>query len=149
MSATSQSERTRVLMATAQDEATALGHEYVATEHVLLALLTERGGLVEQVFAETGVDTSAARERIVGTVRPGRQRTADHALPLTSRTSRVLALAEAEANALGSDAIEPEHMLLGMLADGTGIGAQVLLDDGLTLARAREATRRLVDTPRT
>lgn len=150
MSALGQSERLRAVLAQARDEAVELSHEYIGTEHVLLALTTDRGGVVEQVFKTTGIDPVDVRDRIVSTVVRGRTVNvhANASLPLTSRTKASLELAEQEARALRHPYLGPEHALLGMLAEQKGIAAQILADSGLTLQRARDETTRILGVPR-
>ena len=128
----------RGLLAAAQAEAAGLRHEYIGTEHVLLALSGDAAG--GALLTRLGVDPGRVRATLLAAVRPG-----EVALPpagerpYTSRTQQVLALAAASARALGREEVGVEHLLAGVAREGRGIGAQVLLDQGLTAERARWA----------
>jgi ATP-dependent Clp protease ATP-binding subunit ClpC len=141
-------ERVRQILAAAREEAARLRHEYVGTEHILLALLADEGGVSAAVLTNLGVDREAVRALIEATVKTGN---ADphHGpdLPYTSRAKRVLELAMAESRELHHTYVGSEHLLLGLVAEGKGIAAQVLQDSGVTLEGARAEARRLLGTP--
>jgi ATP-dependent Clp protease ATP-binding subunit ClpC len=142
-------ERARAVLARATAEATALDHEYVGTEHMLLALLADDGGVPEAVLTALHVDRARVRDAVLQIVRPGKAApAAAHPLPNTSRTKAALELATAEARRLHHDYVGAEHILLGLLAEGKGIAAQVLIDAGATLDAARLETARLLGEPR-
>ena len=108
----------------AQEEARRLNHNYVGTEHLLLGLLRDEDGVAATALHTLGVSFDAVRmevERIigVGTEPPGPQ------LPFTPRAKEVLEMSLREARQLGNDSIGSEHLLLGMLREGEGVGAQV------------------------
>ena len=121
----------------AQDEARALGHAYLGTEHLLLGLLGQTTSVAAAALAVLGVEPQAVRaavERIIG-------RGGDLAcgqLCLTPRLKKVFALAAKEAKPARQHAVEPEHLLLGLLAEGEGVAAAVLGEQGVSLARVRE-----------
>jgi ATP-dependent Clp protease ATP-binding subunit ClpC len=145
-------ERARHVLERAAAEATALDHEYVGTEHILLALLADDGGVAEALLAALRVDRARVRESVLQAVRPGKSAPpAAHplpSLPYTSRSKTALELAATEARGLHHDHVGPEHILLGLLAEGKGIAAQVLFDAGATLAAARAETIRVLGEPR-
>ena len=142
-------ERTRHVLADARLEAARLGHEYVGTEHLLLALVADERGVSAAVLTNLGVDRPGVRHVVETTVRRGGGRAPQGAdLPYTSRAKRVLGLAMAEARALHHSYIGSEHLLLGLVAEQTGIAAQVLAEQGLTLAGARAETVRLLGAER-
>jgi ATP-dependent Clp protease ATP-binding subunit ClpC len=121
-------------------EAQALNHEYIGTEHLLLALLASRQGTGATALRKLGVDLDAVANRVLTIVQRGSGRndaSSGALLPLSSRTKKVLELAREEARALNHRLIGTEHLLLGMLAEGKGIAAQQLSEAGVDLARAR------------
>ena len=143
---------TKQMQATLWDavaQAQALGHEYIGTEHLLLALLARRDGLGAATLRSLGVDTKAAQNRILTVIQRGQGRygaSSGALLPFTSRSKRVLELASAEAQRLHHPLIGTEHLLLGMLAEGKGIAAQVLMESGVDLDKARRQVIALRET---
>jgi ATP-dependent Clp protease ATP-binding subunit ClpC len=146
-------ERVRKVLAGARNEANALRHEYVGTEHILLALLAEGEGLGSTVVGNLGGNAHGLRERLMEVVRAGPIEYSPRPdLPYTSRAKRVLELAMSEARQLNHTYVGTEHLLLGLLAERKGIAAQVLNDSGITLDNARLETLRILgsdDVPRT
>lgn len=138
-------DRTRHLLSAARDEAVALRHDYVGTEHLLLALASETGGVSAAVLASLGVAPEEIREQVGIRVRPGKA-VAEPAkeLPWTSRGKIVLKLAMAEARELNHSYVGTEHLLLGLLREKHGIAAEVLTLLGASLERTREETLRLL-----
>ena len=137
-------ERTRKVLALSREEAHRLGHEYVGTEHILLGLIREGEGVATAALQSLGVDLPALRTRIEATVKgssPGSGRTPD--LPYTSRAKKVLEFSMSEARELNHSYVGTEHLLLGLIREEKGIGAQVLIDTGLTLETARAEILRL------
>ena len=129
-------ERTRQVIVLAQDEARALKHNYVGTEHILLGLLREEEGLAARVLDTLGITLDGARgqvERIVGV---GDQVTACQ-IPFTPRAKKVLELALREAISLGHNSIGTEHVLLGLVRVDEGVAARVLLDFDADAERVR------------
>lgn len=138
-------ERTRAVLGRARDEAVALGHEYVGTEHILLALAADPDGVSAAVLANLGVDAEQLREQTLAIVKPAsRPGGTGPDLPYTSRTKKVLELSMAEAHELQHAYVGTEHLLLGLLREEHGIGAQVLTHAGITLDAARAETLRLL-----
>ncbi len=117
-----QSHRT---IARAQEEAQRLNHPYIGTEHLLLALCDPEAGIAADALAACGVDLSEARIAVERMIGRGTQPTAD-ATGVTARVKKVFALGLQEAKRLGSQSYRPEHLLLGLLVEGEGVGAQVL-----------------------
>jgi ATP-dependent Clp protease ATP-binding subunit ClpC len=137
-------ETVRRALAEARVEAPRLRHEYVGTEHVLLGLIAAGPNVATRVVEACGVRPDTLRDRIDGIVTKGHgSPTYDAGLPYTSRAKKVLELAMSEASDLDHDYVGTQHALLGLLREEKGIGAQVLIDSGITLDAARERVRRL------
>ena len=133
-------ERMEATLWDAVGEAQALNHEYIGTEHLLIALLRAREGCGATALRRLGVDVHAATKRVLTVVQRGKgeHTTSSGALlPFTSRSKKVLELAKEEAQALHHPLIGTEHLLLGILAEGKGIAAQVLVAAGVGLEKAR------------
>jgi ATP-dependent Clp protease ATP-binding subunit ClpA len=141
-------ERVRKVLAMAREEAVRLSHEYVGTEHILLAVLREGEGVASTVLQNLGVELDALRSKIFDVVKRGRggQPTGPD-LPYTSRAKKVLELAMSEARELDHSYVGTEHLLLGLIREAKGIAAQVLTDAGITLEKAREETLRILGSP--
>ena len=129
-------ERARKVMQLAQEEAQRLQHNYIGTEHLLLGLLREREGVAGKVLTRLGVDLERARQAVEGIVGRG-----DHLVSgevgLTPRAKKVVELAVDEARRLHHHFLGTEHLLLGLLREGQGIGAAVLESFGLSLQDVR------------
>lgn len=139
-------DRARRVFKLAQEEARRLKHEYVGTEHLLLGLIRDDGGVAVAVLRNLSIDLDRVREVVEGVLKPGRREvlaTAD--LPYTSRAKKGLELAMQEAKALHHSFVGTEYLLLGLLGEERGIAAQVLGSLGLTLANARDETVRLLN----
>jgi len=138
-------ERARKVLALSQEEAHRLDHSYMGTEHLLLGLIRERDGVAGQALANLNVDLDQARTAVEAIVGRG-----DHpaigAVGLTLRAKKVLELAVDEARRLGHHYIGTEHLLLGLLCEGEGIGAGVLVTFGVDLGQAREEVLRVLAT---
>src|SRR5262245_2731827 len=133
-------EEVRQVLARARSEASRLRHEYVGTEHLLLALIADPAGAGTSVLRELGVQAEGARRAIEEIVKKGKTAvSADQPLPYTSRSKKVLELAMSAARNLGDDYVGAEHLLLGLINEGHGIAAQVLVDMGATAERATTA----------
>ena len=130
-------------------QAQALNHEYIGTEHLLLALLAGRDACGATALRGLGVDLQATANRVLTTVKRGigvRDASSGALLPFTSRSKAVLELAKEEAHRLNHALIGTEHLLLGMLAEGKGIAAQVLQDAGVDLEKARSQVVAILGT---
>jgi ATP-dependent Clp protease ATP-binding subunit ClpA len=138
-------ERVRKVLAMAREEAVRLHHEYVGTEHILLGLIREGGGVGTAVIQNLGTDLDglwAAIEAVVKKGNPSQRAGPD--LPYTSRAKKVLEFAMAEARELNHGYVGTEHLLLGLIREERGIAAQVLVDAGITIENAREGVIRVL-----
>ena len=138
------------MLSEAREEAARLQHEYVGTEHLLLALVTDssrNGGTplspAGVVLDMLGVNPDKMRAVLEQTVVRGRTATPEDQLPYTSRAKAVLELAMAEARISRAGTVDTQHLLLAMLREGRGIAAQVLLDFGVTLDKTRAELSRV------
>ncbi len=133
-------------LAGARAEAQRLGHQFVGTEHMLLALIRESSGTAARLLADLGVDLGQVRSRAERAAREGADKGAAKgriAVPeYTSRAKKALELGMSQARALGHAGVGSEHILLGLLDEKKGIAARVLHQLGLTLEEARTAARR-------
>lgn len=118
-------DRSRRVVVLAQEEARAFGHGHIGTEHLMLGLLHAEAGVSAQVLAAAGVTLEAARVQVAEIAGPGGKAPTGH-IPFTPRAKRVLELALREALELKQSFITPEHMLLGLIRERKGVGAQVL-----------------------
>ncbi len=133
-------ERARKAIAYAREEAIRLDHDYIGTEHILLGIIREGNGVAVAVLENLNVDLAKLRhevEKLVastgGTLTLGK-------VEFSMTAKKVLELAQEEAQNLGHNYIDTEHILLGLIREGEGIGARVLASFGITLNRAREVT---------
>ncbi|MBA3657521.1 MAG: hypothetical protein H0W69_09250 [Gemmatimonadaceae bacterium] len=132
------SERTRNILAMSREESASMQHEYIGTEHILLAFLREKEGVATTVLRNLNVDRDALRDGIMRIVEPSRvPYSIDKERPFTSRAQKVLELAISEAQELGQTSLGPEHLLIGLIAEEKGIAAQVLLNAGLNADAVR------------
>src|SRR5881628_3881851 len=120
-------ERARQVVVLAQDEARALRHNYIGTEHFLLGLLREEEGLAARVLGFLGITLEEARTQVVRIVGQGEEAVTDQ-IPFTLRANKVLELALREALSLGHNYIGTEHILLGLVRENEGVAARILLD---------------------
>jgi ATP-dependent Clp protease ATP-binding subunit ClpA len=140
-------ERMRKVLAFSREEAVWLGHEYVGTEHLLLGLIRDGDGVAATVLQNLSVELDEIRSKIEEMVRRGRAtQTSAPDLPFTSRAKKVLELAMSEARELNHSYVGTEHLLLGLLREGKGIAAQVLIDAGVSFPGARAETLRILGT---
>ena len=140
----------RQVLERSRSEAARLRHEYVGTEHLLLALTAQPEGAGHVVLSDLGVQSDELRGMIEETVKRGNTAISpDQSLPYTSRSKKVLELSMIAARNLGDDYVGVEHLLLGLINEGRGIAAQILADRGVTAERAGTAVlemRRGVDS---
>lgn len=130
----------RQVLVRSRTEAIRLRHEYVGTEHMLLALIAEPDGVGVAVLNELDVRAESVQRLVEETVKKGNASlAADQSLPYTSRSKKVLELATTAARNLGDDYVGAEHLLLGLINEGRGIAAQVLSEMGATADRAGTA----------
>jgi ClpA/ClpB-like protein len=131
------SERARRVMVLAQEEARGLDHDYIGTEHLLIAIIHEGDGVAAKVLAHLNISETAARATVLEIVGRGRRAPAGH-IPFTPRSKRVLEYSLREALQLGNNYIGTEHILLGIIQDGEGVAAQTLVKLGADLPRLRQ-----------
>ena len=139
-------ERARQVVVLAQEEARALRHDYIGTEHILLGLLREEEGLAARVLASLDVNVEEVRAQVARIVGPGED-VATGQVPFTPRAKRVLELSLREAIALGHGYIGTEHVLLGLVRENDGVAARILLDFGLDAETIRREVVRVLSGP--
>ena len=131
-------ERAQKVLIIAQQEAAALGFNYVGTEHLLLGLVKEGKGIAAQVLRGMGVDSEKVIEKIEELTGRGDQSAVGQMIYLTPRTKRVLELSVLEARRMNHNYVGTEHLLLGLIREGEGVAAKVLRDLNVDLGKARE-----------
>jgi prophage maintenance system killer protein len=143
------SPQAREVIIAANQEARALHHNYIGTEHLLLGLLRDRDGAAGRALHMLGISAESAREQVLDIIGEGKHEPAGH-IPLTPRTKRVLQLAVREAVQFGHLHVGPEHILLGLVREGDGVGWHVLNRLGATVPKVRDQVLELVsqDRPR-
>jgi Clp amino terminal domain, pathogenicity island component len=140
-------DRARRVVVQAQEEARILNHNSIGTEHILLGLLYDDASVAARALEQSGVSRQAARDQVVETVGAGPEPPGGH-IPFTSRAKTVLELSLREAMQLGHNYIGTEHILLGLIREGEGIGAQVLVRLGADLADVRQVVVSLLSGTR-
>jgi ATP-dependent Clp protease ATP-binding subunit ClpC len=141
-------ERTKKVLTLAHEEATRADHGYIGTEHLLLALLRERAGLAAQALLTLGVDLDQVRGAVEAALDlPEPEQPPVQIIP-TARVKTVLELAFEEARGMGHRSVGTEHLLLGLLVEGEGLGARVLGELGITLEGTRAEIERLLQAGR-
>jgi hypothetical protein len=141
------SPRAREVVISAQQEARALHHGYIGTEHILLGLLRDRDGVAGRALHALGISPDAAREQVLDIIGEGKHEVAGH-IPLTPRSKKVLELAVREAVHLDHLYVGTEHILLGLVHEGDGVGWHVLHRLGLTVPKVRDQVLQLVSQDR-
>ncbi|TMK87168.1 MAG: hypothetical protein E6G44_00890 [Actinobacteria bacterium] len=136
-------DRARRVVVLAQEEARMLDHNYIGTEHILLGLLHEGEGVGFKALDSMGIPLDGVRAQVEGIIGRGQSAPAGH-IPFTPRAKKVLELSLREALQLGHDYIGTEHVLLGLVREGEGVAAQVLVKMGADLTRVRRAVMRLL-----
>ncbi len=139
-------DRARRVVVLAQEEARMLNHSYIGTEHILLGLIHEGEGVAARALEAVGVSPEAVRGDVQEIIGQGPTTPHSH-IPFTPRAKKVLELSLREALQLGHNYIGTEHVLLGLIAEGEGVGAQVLVKRGATLERVREEVVALIAAP--
>jgi ATP-dependent Clp protease ATP-binding subunit ClpC len=127
----------------AQEEARLLNHNFIGTEHILLGLIHEGEGVAAKALESLGVSLEAVREKVEETIGPAGSSTTGSP-PFTPRAKKVLELSLREALQLGHNYIGTEHMLLGLVREGEGVAAQVLVSLGADLPRVRQQVIQLL-----
>ncbi len=136
-------DQARHVMVLTQDEARLLNHNYIGTEHLLLGLIREGDGIAANALTGLGISLQAVRAHIEEIIGRGMSAPTGH-IPFTPRTKKVMDLSLREALRLGHNYIGTEHLLLGLVREGEGVAAQVLVKLGADHARLREEVLRLL-----
>src|ERR1700685_2309882 len=130
-------DRARNVVVLAQQEARLLKHNYIGTEHILLGLVRESDGLAAKALEALGIGLDAVREQVEEIIGRGQKSPSGH-IPFTPRAKKVLELSLREAVQFGHNYIGTEHILLGLIREGDGVAAQVLVQLGAALDRVRQ-----------
>ena len=136
-------DRARRVVVLAQEEARMLSHNYIGTEHILLGLIHEGEGVAAKALESLDISLEAVRAQVEDIIGQGQQAPSGH-IPFTPRAKKVLELSLREALQLGHNYIGTEHILLGLIREGEGVAAQVLVKLGADLNRVRQQVIQLV-----
>ena len=136
-------DRARRVIVLAQDEAKLLNHNYIGTEHILLGLIHEGEGVAAKALESLGISLEAVREQVEEIIGQGQQVPTGH-IPFTPRAKKVLELSLREALQMNHQYIGTEHILLGLIREGEGVAAQVLIKLGADLNRVRSTVLQLL-----
>jgi ATP-dependent Clp protease ATP-binding subunit ClpC len=136
-------DRARRVVVLAQEEARMLSHNYIGTEHILLGLIHEGEGVAAKALESLGISLEAVRAQVEEIIGQGQQAPSGH-IPFTPRAKKVLELSLREARQLGHNYIGTEHILLGLIREGEGVAAQVLVKLGADLNRVRQQVIQLL-----
>ncbi len=136
-------DRARRVVVLAQEEARMLNHNYIGTEHLLLGLIHEGEGVAAKALESLGISLEAVRQQVEEIIGQGQEAPSGH-IPFTPRAKKVLELSLRESRQLGHDYIGTEHILLGLIREGEGVAAQVLVKLGADLNRVRQQVIRLL-----
>ena len=137
--------RARHVVVLSQEEARLLRHNYIGTEHILLGLIGESDGLASQALARFDMSLDGTRDEVKAIIGIGKAKPSGH-IPFTPRAKKVLELALREALHLHHNFIGTEHVLLGLIREGDGVGAQVMRQHCSDLSEVRAAVLDLVST---
>ncbi len=138
-------ERGKRVFQLAHSEALRLGHEVVGTEHILLGLLDDADGIVTQILSNYNLHPEVLKAEIESLVGTGRTRPEPVDLPSSPRAKLVIDLSMREARKMGVNYIGTEHILLGILAEGEGMAAQLLASHGMDLSKTRMMVRNILN----
>ncbi len=136
-------DRARRVVVLAQEEASLLNHNYIGTEHILLGLIHEGEGVAAKALESLGISLEAVRSQVEEIIGQGGSSPSGH-IPFTPRAKKVLELSLREALQLGHNYIGTEHILLGLIREGEGVAAQVLVKLGADLSRVRQQVIQLL-----
>ena len=131
-------DRARRVVVLAQEEARLLNHSYIGTEHILLGLIHEGEGVAAKALESLGISLEAVRSQVEEIIGQGGSSPSGH-IPFTPRAKKVLELSLREALQLGHNYIGTEHILLGLIREGEGVAAQVLVKLGADLSACAPA----------
>lgn len=136
-------DRARRVIVLAQDEARMLNHNYIGTEHLLLGLIHEGEGVAAKALESLGISLEAVREQVEEIIGQGQQAPTGH-IPFTPRAKKVLEFSMREALQINHPYIGTEHILLGLIREGEGVAAQVLIKLGADLNTVRNTVLQLL-----
>jgi len=136
-------DRARRVVVLAQEEARMLNHNYIGTEHILLGLIHEGEGVAAKALESLGISLEGVRSQVEEIIGQGQSAPSGH-IPFTPRAKKVLELSLREALQLGHNYIGTEHILLGLIREGEGVAAQVLVKLGADLNRVRQQVIQLL-----
>ena len=136
-------DRARRVVVLAQEEARLLNHNYIGTEHILLGLIHEGEGVAAKALESLSISLEAVRSQVEEIIGQGGSSPSGH-IPFTPRAKKVLELSLREALQLGHNYIGTEHILLGLIREGEGVAAQVLVKLGADLSRVRQQVIQLL-----
>jgi ATP-dependent Clp protease ATP-binding subunit ClpA len=136
-------DRARRVVVLAQEEARMLNHNYIGTEHLLLGLIHEGEGVAAKALESLGMSLAAIRQQVEAIIGQGQQAPPGH-VPFTPRAKKALELTVQESHALGHNYIGTEHILLGLIREGDGVAAQVLVKLGADQDRVRQQVIQLL-----
>src|ERR1700709_1154307 len=137
-------DRARRVVVLAQEEARMLNHNYIGTEHILLGLIHEGEGVAAKALESLGIALEGVRAQVEEIIGQGQQAPSGH-IPFTPRAKKVLELSLREALQLGHNYIGTEHILLGLIREGEGVAAQVLVKLGADLNKVRQQVIQLLN----
>jgi ATP-dependent Clp protease ATP-binding subunit ClpA len=139
-------DRARRVVVLAQEEARLLNHNYIGTEHLLLGLAREGQGVAAKALEVLGIRLEAIRSQVEEIIGRGESEASSGHIPFTPRAKKVLELSLRESQQLGHNYIGTEHILLGLIREGQGVAAQVLVKLGADLSRARAQVIQLLSS---
>lgn len=139
-------ERAKHVMSLARQEAQRLHSEFIGTEHILLGIVQEDGGVATEVLVRLNIDTHRLRVQIEKLINPSSNPPRLQELPFSPRAKRVIELAGDAASQLGHQVIGTEHLLLGLLKEDEGVAAQVLINLGLKLQAVTDMVLNVLGT---
>ncbi|MEJ2747502.1 MAG: Clp protease N-terminal domain-containing protein, partial [Anaerolineae bacterium] len=137
-------QRARRVLSLAQEEAERLNHSYISSEHVLIGLLREEGGVAGRVLRELGLDVSRVQAMVERLSSSPGAKTPFTKVELSPSTKRILELAVEEARTMGKHYISTEHLLLGLARQNEGMAIDVLRKFGISTEQIRRQTKRML-----
>ena len=140
-------DRARGAVVLAQEEARALGHNYIGTEHILLGLLRDEEGLAAQALQGLGIALEPVRAQIVRIIGSSDESVGSGQIPFTPRAKKVLELSLRESLSLGQNYIGTEHLMLGLARENEGVAARIMLDFDTDSDMIRAEVARLLPGP--
>lgn len=139
-------EKARMALSHAHDIACELGQGYIGSEHLLLGLIREGSGVAAKALESAGVTEEAAKEKLVESIPAGMPLSLNTELSLTPRSKKILEISAMEARRMNHNYIGTEHMLMAIIRDGDGVGAQILTALGVNLGDFYNETARTIES---